>query len=164
MVAALHMEMRTAALLALLVSSSAHATVYQCVVSGQKVFSDKPCAADAKEVVIKTPPASGGSGMVTDGTREWMKGRESERQIRDLDREIERRRAGVATLRRAMDDALLDWQRQKSLANNNLAGATWEAAAQEADVIRQRFQSQIDEELREIDRLRDQRDRLAGSP
>lgn len=159
------MEMRTAALLALLASSSTHATVYQCVVSGQKVFSDKPCAADAKEVVIKAPPASGGSGMVTEGTREWMKGRESERQIRDIDREIERRKAGVTTLRRAMDDALLDWQRQKSLANNNLAGATWEAAlAQEADVIRQRFQSQIDEELKEIDRLRQQRDRLAGSP
>jgi|TARA_B100000749_G_C18434144_1_gene469273 hypothetical protein len=60
-----------------------------------------------------------------------------------------------------MDDALDRYQQQKSLANNNLAGATWEQAlANEAEVMRQRYQSEIDELDDEITRLRDDQRRL----
>lgn len=157
------MDIRVFTAALLFASTSASAAVYQCNVGGQKVFSDRPCATDAKEIEVKAAPKVGGS-LVTDADRSLLQTFDNDRAVKRIDRSIEERQERVSTLRRQMDSALLEWQKQKSLANNNLAGATWEAAlAQEADVLRQRYQSQIDEELREIERLRTQRDQLSSS-
>ena len=60
-----------------------------------------------------------------------------------------------------MNQAMASYQRQKSYANNNLAGATWEGAlAEEASVLRERYQSEIDGIDRELDRLREDRQQL----
>lgn len=52
----------TAALL--FASTSASAAVYQCNVGGQKVFSDRPCATDAKEIEVKAAPKVGGEAAL----------------------------------------------------------------------------------------------------
>jgi len=90
-----------------------------------------------------------------------MAHRETMRKIQLIEREIENQQERKAAARKAMDDALIRYQRQKTYANNNLAGAVWEnSLAEEAEVLRQRFQAEIDSADREIDRLRDERLRI----
>lgn len=151
---------RTILSIVLLAPALSQAAVYQCKVNGQTVFSDQPCGDDAKEINIK-PPARNGSGMVSDGARDFLEHRDRKAKIERISRDIDRLEREKAQVRRKMDDALDRYQQQKSLANNNLAGATWEQAlANEAEVMRQRYQSEIDELDDEITRLRDDQRRL----
>ena len=117
-------------------------------------------AEQCKEINIK-PPARNGSDMVSDGARDFLEHRDRKAKIERISRDIDRLEREKAQVRRKMDDALDRYQQQKSLANNNLAGATWEQAlANEAEVMRQRYQSEIDELDDEITRLRDDQRRL----
>jgi len=78
----------------------------------------------------------------------FVKSRELDREIRRLEREKE-------DLRDEMDRAMKRWQQQKRRASNNLAGATWEQSlAQEAEVLRKRYQSEIDDVDRQLERAR----------
>lgn len=151
---------RTILSIALLAPALTQAAVYQCKVNGQTVFSDQPCGDDAKEIDVK-PPARNGSDMVSDGARDFLEHRDRKNKIERIDRDIDRLEKEKAQIRKKMDDALDRYQQQKSLANNNLAGATWEQAlANEADVMRQRYQSEIDDLDDDIERLREDRRRL----
>ncbi|MEC9041454.1 MAG: DUF4124 domain-containing protein [Pseudomonadota bacterium] len=46
--------------IALLFPIVGHATIYQCKVDGQTIFSDEPCGEDAKELNHEPAPAIGG--------------------------------------------------------------------------------------------------------
>lgn len=154
-------------LIALTASALGHAAVYQCKVNGQTVFSDQPCGDDAKEINIK-PPARNGSGMVSDGARDFLEHRDRKAKTERIGRDIERLEREKTQVRKKMDEALDRYQQQKSLANNNLAGATWETAlANEAEVMRQRYQSEIDDIDRQIERKRQELadlDRAGSTP
>ena len=145
-------------------SATAQAAVYQCKVNGQTIFSDQPCGENAKEIEIRTAAPSSGSSMVSARAQEFLKHRDQQAKLRRIDRDIDRQEQRKADARRAMDDALIRYQRQKAYANNNLAGAVWEGSlAEEAEVLRQRFQAEIDSADREIDRLREERQRILDS-
>jgi len=155
--------MLTRTLLTLLLAAPAiaQAAVYQCKVNDQTVFSDQPCGDNAQKIELKAPPVNGSGPMVTDKAKEFMAHRETMRKIQLIEREIENQQERKAAARKAMDDALIRYRRQKTYANNNLAGAVWEnSLAEEAEVLRQRFQAEIDSADREIDRLRDERLRI----
>ncbi|MFC4258633.1 DUF4124 domain-containing protein [Marinobacter lacisalsi] len=130
-----------------------HAAVYQCQVNGSTVFSDRPCGDDAKELDHKAAPMIGGS-MATEQGETFVEQRQIERKIRRLEREKDQ-------AEHDMDKALADWQRNKRRAANNLAGATWEnSLAQEAEVLRKRYQSEIDSINAEIEELRERKAEL----
>jgi len=155
---------RTLLTIALVAPIFGHAAVYQCIVNGQTVFSDQPCGDSAKQIEVKAPPVSGSGPMVTDNAKKFMAHRETMRKVQLVEREIESQQKRKAAAQKAMDDALIRYQRQKAYANNNLAGAVWESSlAEEAEVLRQRFQAEIDSADREIDRLRDERLRILQS-
>lgn len=143
------------------IPSLASAAIYQCKVDGQTIFSDQPCGDNAKEIEVKGPARSGTGSMVGAGSQEFLEHRDRKAKVEQIDREISRLRNEKSQAQREMDEALTRYQRQKSLANNNLAGATWEGAlAEEAEVMRRRYQSKIDSAERKIDRLREDRRRI----
>ncbi len=145
---------RTVLSIFLIAPAIGHPAVYQCKVNGQTTFSDQPCGDNAKEIQVKAPPVNGGGSMQTEAGDRFVKSRELDREIRRLERDKE-------DLRDAMDRALARWQEQKRRANNNLAGATWEQSlAQEAEVMRERYQSEIDDVDRQLERARERRSNL----
>lgn len=152
---------RTVLVFALTIPGIGYSAVYQCKVDGQTVFSDKPCGKDAKEIEVKAPPRSGTGPMVNKGGQQFLEGRETKASIERIDRRISSLQDQKDDAKKAMDQALIRYQRRKSYANDNLAGATWEGAlAQEANVLRERYQSEIEGIDREIDRLREDKRRI----
>ena len=147
--------------IALITPVAGHAAVYQCKVNGQTIFSDQPCGDNAKEIEVKAPALSGGGSMLGDNGAEFLEHRDRKNKVADIDRQIDRLEDQKKRAQRNMDEAFRSFQNKKSRANNNLAGATWEGAlADEAEVMRERYQSEIDDVNGEIDRLRDERRRI----
>jgi len=69
---------------------------------------------------------------------------ENERQLRDIDYEIKNLEREVDGYQSAMDGQLVALQRKKSLAKNNLAGATWEQSiSTEMQAISERYRTRI---------------------
>jgi len=152
---------RTLLLTALAIPAASNAAVYQCKVNGQTVFSDQPCGDNAKEIEVKAPARSGTGPMVNSGAQQFLEGRKTKSQIERIDRRISKLQDRKKDARQSMDRALDRYQIKKSYANNNLAGATWEGSlAQEANVLRERYQSEIESIDREIDRLREDKRRI----
>ncbi|OEY66790.1 DUF4124 domain-containing protein [Marinobacter sp. X15-166B] len=148
-------------LFAITAPAYSYSAVYQCKVNGQTVFSDQPCGNDAKKIEIKAPTTQGGASMAGDGVQDFLRHREKKQQVERIDRDIDRLEKQKTRAQRNMDNALIDYQRQRARANNNLAGAIWEGSlASEADVMRQRYQTEIDGADREINRLREERNRI----
>lgn len=151
---------RTLLFIALTIPALSNAAVYQCKVNGQTVFSDQPCGNDAKEIEVKGPARSGGGSMVGEGGKQFLEGRDRKAKVERIDRQISDLERQRERAKQNMDAALVRYQRQKAHANNNLAGATWEGAlAEEASVMRERYQSEIDSIDRQIERLREDRQR-----
>src|SRR5690554_307078 len=143
---------RTLILISFSLPALVHGAVYQCEINGQMVFSDQPCAADAKRIHIKAPARIGGGSMLGKGGQAFLDQRARQRQVEDIDRDIDRLERQRARAQMNLDNALIRYQNRKSRANNNLAGATLEGSlAQEAEVMRSRFQSEIDSTSREIE-------------
>ena len=152
---------RTLLFIALTTPALSHAAVYQCTVNGQMTFSDQPCGNDAKEIEVRAPERTGTGSMVGSGGKAFLEGREKKAKLRDIDREISDLEDQREQARQNIDAALARYQRKKSYAANNLAGATWEGSlAKEAEVMRERYQSEIESIDRQIDRLREDRRRV----
>ena len=144
---------RTLLIAVIIAPALANGAVYQCKENGQTVFSDRPCGDDAKEIDHKAAPKLGGS-LATEQGDIFVEKRQIERKIRRLENEKD-------DVQKSMDRALVRWQQQKRRAANNLAGATWEnSLAQEAEVLRKRYQSEIDAIDKEIDELKRRRREL----
>jgi len=152
---------RTLLFIAFATPALSHAAVYQCTVNGQMTFSDQPCGNDAKEIEVRAPERTGSGSMVGAGGKAFLEGREKRAELREIDREISDLEDQREQARQNMDAALARYQRKKAYASNNLAGATWEGSlAKEAEVMRERYQSEIDGIDRQIDRLREDRRRV----
>lgn len=157
-----------ATIAALLLATSAHAQVYKCRLDGQTVFADQPCAADAKPIDVR--PASGHSApslpaVVIPGAASQainssnnpqavVARAERERAIRELQITIDARRGQVGDEQAAMDREIASLRQQKSYANNNLAGATWQKSiSEEMNAVVGRYDVRIRSLQDEIDRL-----------
>jgi len=152
---------RTLLLISLSIPTLGHTAVYQCKTNGQTVFSDQPCGEDARRIQVKAPARIGGGSMLGKSGQEFLDHRGRKSEVESIDRSIERLERQKARAKMNMDNALIRYQRQKANANNNLAGATWEGSlAQEAEVLRKRYQAEIDGVNREIDHLRAERRRI----
>ena len=55
--------------LALAINAPAFAEVYRCVVDGKTVYGDRPCAPDAKRIVITQDPNAPLRGNLIPGTK-----------------------------------------------------------------------------------------------
>lgn len=136
---------------------TSQAAIYQCVVDGQTEFSDQPCGDTSKKIEHKAAPMVGGS-MANSGTDEFLEHRASKRKIELIDREISSLQKKRQRVRDRMDSKLARYQSDRLRANNNLAGAVWEnSLAEDAQVMRERYQSEIDQIDRDIERLRKER-------
>jgi hypothetical protein len=150
-------------LLSVLLSLSATSTaaVYQCTGDNdQTIFSDQPCGDDAVKLDHKAAPALGGP-MVTEGSRDFLEGREVKSAVHRIDTNIRQLQLQLKRAKRQLDVDMAEWESDKSRANNNLAGATWEnSLAQEASLKQQQYQSKVSQIDRDMDRLREDRRRL----
>lgn len=139
------------------------AAIYQCVVDGKTEFSDQPCGDTSKKIEHKAAPMVGGS-VSGSGTDKFLEHRASKRKIELIDREISSLQNRRERVRLTMDAALAEYRSDRLRANNNLAGAVWEnSLAADAQVMRERDQSEIDQINRDIERLRENRNKIVES-
>lgn len=124
------------------VSTGAHAQVYKCTVGGRAVFSDQPCAPDAKPINVR--PATGASSAgasasesdprqinMSNNPQAVLSRLERDRRVRETEHELRDIRDRIVTEQAEMDRELAALRLQKTRANNNLAGATWEKSISE---------------------------------
>lgn len=151
----------------------AHAEMYKCNEGGKTVYSDQPCAGAQK---IDVRPASGTSRSVTpapqapsgepvnasNNPQAVLAGMERERRRDYLTKEIRELEDAMEADRRRADAELAILKDKKRYANNNLAGATWEASiSQEMQAVTRRYETKYMADADKLERLRKQRDSLA---
>jgi len=144
----------------LFLSSSVSASYYQCENKwGKKVFSDKPCGNDAKELIIKKPIKY----ELNHSDDKWDSIAASNK-IRAHEREITHRQKSVSRYRRSRDKELRQLRKKKEFAANNLAGANWEVSlSQEMEVVQNKYRGLIESEENEITHLREKIADLIGA-
>jgi hypothetical protein len=118
---------------------SVDAEVFKCTEDGKTVFQDKPCRGSGTAIIVK--PASGSAPGDNDGAspgtppevrlKEHVRSMELERKQREIEYAIRDNENDIQGYQSQMERELAGLQRKKSLANNNLAGATWEQAVSE---------------------------------
>lgn len=159
-----------AAILFLAISSPAWA-IYQCKApNGTTVFQDSPCEGGGGRQVQVRPargdvdPAVNANGAAeADAGNARMKRMERDstlmgidRQIRDLEYQIERHQAN-------MDAELSALREKQRYANNNLAGATWlQSVANEMQSVTEQYRAKIDADRARIADLNARKDKASG--
>ncbi|WP_306603397.1 hypothetical protein [Azonexus sp.] len=153
-----------AALLASVLSFPASAA-YKCKKSSGYVYQDKPCIAQAPpdSPLPKAPPPESPATQPQETEtaarlrrdKEYLAAREKERRRAELRYEIELSENRISGLEQQMDSELAILRARKSLANNNLAGATLEQSISvEMQAVTQKYSVQIDVEQQRIERMR----------
>ena len=132
---------------------------FKCSLNGTTVYQDRPCpgstrrSADltARPVTPTTtattsdaPAAPPRAQSDLDRNKAYLAGREKERRINDLKSEIARNEEAILLSQHARDSELQALRTRKSLANNNLAGATLEQGlATEMQAVTSRYDTDI---------------------
>jgi len=144
----------------LFLSSSVSASYYQCENKwGKRVFSDKPCGNDAKELIIEKPIKY----ELNHSDDKWDSIAASN-AVRAHEREITRRKKSISRYRKNRDKELRKLRRKKEFAANNLAGANWEVRlSQEMEVVQNKYRGLIESEEKEIAHLRNEVADLIGA-
>ncbi|MEO1751148.1 DUF4124 domain-containing protein [Thiofaba sp. EF100] len=147
----------------------AHAEIYKCVVNGQTVFSQQPCAKDAVEVkpkVVKpSADAMAEQSVVNASIQASASSMERDRRMRQLEQAIADADARIAQLERDRDAKILMLRVKRIHANNNLAGATWEQSlATEMDAVATQYGTSIQSAQMEKQRLIDELNRMREKP
>jgi hypothetical protein len=140
--------------IALLISGTAAAqSVYKCVDDkGRPTFSQRPCGAAAKQINVEATTVG---SVAPDAT--GMRDVRTAMRRDDIERDIRTTQDRIDDNRAAMDRELAALRAKKTRANNNLAGATWEQSiSTEMDAVTSRYNGLIDQDLRLLDRLRDE--------
>ena len=153
----------------LLAASAAQAQVYKCSEGGRTVFSDTPCAGGSGGQ-IDVRPSSGAAPTFAPGAtpinsstnpKAVLAQIERERELRSIDFDIDALERTMEADSRRMGAELDALKAKKGQANNNLAGATWEASiSQEMLVVTQRYQMKATADQLKLEQLREQRARL----
>lgn len=134
---------------------------------GQVVYQSVPCPTTAKgsEITLqKAPPAPVTSPTDAEELKriqQTASTMERERRLKDIDREIGSAEGLITNYRQAMNNELSALQQKKQLANNNLAGATWEQSiSAEMSAVTQKYDTLIRNQQTRIERLRADADSL----
>lgn len=139
----------------------AHPAIYKCEGDGPTIYSDQPCGNDAKRIQIKAPARMGSGSEVGGRGQKFLDSPDQKKELAVIDEDIERLRRKKARAKMRLDNALTQYQRQKASANSNSAGAAWEdSLAQETEVLRNRYQAEINEASRQIEQLRAKRQQV----
>lgn len=160
----------------LLVATTGHAQVYKCRIDGKTVFSDQPCAADAKPIDVRPASGRAGAGPVSapaqsgaapinssSNPQAVVARMEHERALRDIDHRISVEHSRIRDEEGKMNAELAALRAKKAQANNNLAGAVWEnSISEEMTAVVGRYDVRIRAIQGEIERLKGERERLAG--
>lgn len=161
--------MRLLCLAMLVACGAANGQVYKCNVGGAVLFQDRPCDGVGQKVEVR--PASGTAASSTapiDALRLNVKGMELERRIKETEHQVVLGERDINGLQAQRDRELQALQVKKSVAKNNLAGATWEQSISTemtavSETYRTRIQvvrDRIDGYRKDIADLRKQRDDL----
>ena len=156
----------------LILSAAPAAAVNKCVNdAGQVVYQTAPCPATAKgsELTLqKAPPPSVTSAADAEELKRLQQtaGKmERDRKLTEIEREIKVIEDRIIDHRRSLNREMENLQRKKGLANNNLAGATWEQSiSDEMSAVSQRYDALIRNDQSRIDLLRADAERLRQSP
>jgi hypothetical protein len=152
-------------LAALCLASGVQAQVYKCKIDGKTVFSDQPCAADAKPMDVRPAAGRADSGAssfqpsaapinASSNPQALVERMERDRERRALEHQINDRRSQINAEQAAMDRDLGALRQQKQRANNNLAGATWEKSiSEEMNAVVARYDVRIRALQDEIKRM-----------
>ncbi len=144
-------------------------TMYKCPnAAGTVNFQQMPCSPQGggESVTVKAIPAGSGSGVATDSSEaDRMKGLAqqagSERRLLEISREITSLESQMSGFRSSMSSEMSRLQGKKNLANNNLAGATWEQSiSDEMAAVSDKYDSLIRSNQSQIDSLRQERTQL----
>ncbi len=144
------------------------AAVNKCVDdAGKVVYQSAPCPATAKgsEITLqKAPPApvtSPADAEELQRIQQTASAMERERRLKEIDREMGSAEGLIADYRQKMNSELSALQQKKQLANNNLAGATWEQSiSAEMSAVTQKYDTLIRNQQTRIERLRADADLL----
>ncbi len=157
----------------LVFAQTSHADVYRCTMpNGTTAFSDAPCSATAKPIVVK--PAAGvatahgadastsENSVVAPSTSEGIVAKASRAGRRSgIQNEIDFKTRHIESLRRELNDELDALRAKKAMANNNLAGATWEQSiSEEMNAVVSRYDARIRSLEAEVSRLQLELDRI----
>lgn len=148
---------------------------YKCVKNGTTVFQDSPCAGSVRRSADMAQPISGNeqrsavakpavesadkSSQQTDLERQktFMAKGAKDRKIADLQYEITRTESAITQLQSAMHAELADLEGRRSLANNNLAGATYlNSLANERQAVTARYDIDINTQRDRVKQLREE--------
>ncbi len=138
---------------------------YQCVVNGQNVFSDRPCApsAERKELHVVAPSASeAASAQARVKQAEADQAQLAvETRRRSIQAEIANLEGEISADQDRMERELAALRERKGYAMNNLAGATLEGSiAAEMSAVTAKYTTQIGVAQTRIKTLRDELARL----
>ena len=144
---------------------TANAEIYRCQVDGKTEFSQTPCAADAEKYQVDyTRQNAENAQSISDQTsrlRESTNASLNQMEINRLGREIDKEEANIRILQDKRDRELAALRSKKRRANNNLAGATWQQSiSDEMIAVNKRYDSQVEDKQKRIERMLDQIDRL----
>lgn len=157
-------------------------TPHKCMVNGAMVIQDSPCrvARPAKPVtpasgqpvtpasgqlVAPSPVSQGASAAQSDLARQkaFVAKAAKDRQVSDLQYEIARSEKNINSLRATLAEELAALERQKSGANNNLAGATYlNSLANERQAVTARYEVDINTQRDRLKQLREDLARAQG--
>lgn len=156
--------------------SAAAAAQYRCVGAGGAVsYQQTPCAPGQQGDKVTIKPAAGAapspsaavSSPMTAGQREarWVQTMEQDRKRLAIEREIQELSDRISARTAAMDAEVEALRSKKTMARNNLAGATWEQSiSTEMQAVMARTATANDADQSRITRLRAELDRLRTQP
>ena len=176
--AALRLLLGAGAALWLAVQATPAWAVYRCTEPGGRVvFQEMPCPGRGTEVLVR-PANPGASGTVPGAAAPAPAGTESQverlnrlsdqmqaqRRVQELELYLlPRAQNQIAQHRAQCDREYRDLQEKKTLANNNLAGATWEQSiSTEMTALAARCDSRSKELLTNLELIRSECRALSG--
>jgi len=134
---------------------------------GKVVYQSAPCPATAKgsEITLqKAPPVPVASPVDAEELKriqQTANAMERERKLKEINRAISDTEELITDYRQAMNSELSALQQKKQLAQNNLAGATWEQSiSAEMSSVTQKYDALIRDQQTRIERLRADADQL----
>ncbi|HSA48103.1 MAG TPA: DUF4124 domain-containing protein [Candidatus Competibacteraceae bacterium] len=138
---------------------------------GKVVYQSAPCPATAKgsEITLqKAPPVPVASPVDAEELKriqQTANAMERERKLKEINRVISDTEELITDYRQAMNSELSALQQKKQLAQNNLAGATWEQSiSAEMSSVTQKYDALIRDQQTRIERLRADADQLRKTP
>lgn len=134
------------------------ASVYQCEIDGEMVFSQMPCEPGAEKIQVSTPKSNtkiktNHQALSSSTTEQDFK----KLKVFQINQEIKRRNTQIQKYHKKRDKELEAIEIKKLYARNNLAGAIYEESlSKEMLSINHKYTALIDDENLKISTLREE--------